>query len=122
MKPIYPYYEIKNAVDEFVLSYGDKMTNEKWSIESKTCKQCDDEFDSSIREVDDKFFFVTSNGSKKINKDYLFVSRSTNGKPKKHIYQHLSNAGFDINEKGLITNYKKNDEVSYNDESNHSCD
>jgi hypothetical protein len=38
MKQVYPYYEVKYAVDTFVETYGDRMTKDKWSIISKPCK------------------------------------------------------------------------------------
>ena len=53
MKPIYPYFEVKYAVDDFVATYGDKMTKDKWSITSKPCKKCDETFNYKIRNVDE---------------------------------------------------------------------
>ena len=122
MKPIYPYFEVKYAVDSFVETYGEKMTNEKWSIVSKPCKKCDDTFDSEIRNNDEKFFYTTTTGKITRNEDYLFVERQEGGKLTKGIYQQLSNYGFGIDKNGLILDFKKNVTINTNTESIHSRD
>jgi len=120
MKPIYPYFEVKYAVDTFVEIYGDKMTKDKWSIVSKPCKKCDETFDSNIRNTDERFFYTTTTGKIKKNEDYLFVIREENGKLTKGIYQQLSNYGFEIDKNGLILDFKKNDTNNTDNESLHS--
>jgi hypothetical protein len=122
MKPIYPYFEVKYAVDTFVETYGDKMTKDKWSITSKPCKKCDETFDSKVRDTDERFFLVTTTGKIKKNEDYLFVVREENGKLTKGIHQQLSNYGFEIDKNGLILDFKRNDTNSVNNESFHSGD
>ena len=122
MKPIYPYYEVKYAVDTFVETYGDRMTNDKWSIVSKPCKKCDWTFDSNIRNTDERFFHITTTGKIKKNEDYLFVERKEGGKLTKGIYQQLSNYGFEIDKNGLILDFKKNVTINPNNESFHSDD
>jgi hypothetical protein len=119
MKPIYPYFEVKYAVDDFVASYGDKMTKDRWSIISKPCKKCDETFDSSIRNTDERFFYTTTTGKIKKNEDYLFVVREENGKLTKGIHQQLFNYGFEIDKNGLILDFKKN---VTNDTDNESYD
>jgi hypothetical protein len=108
MKKKYPYYELKNAIDEFVIEYGDLMTEQKWTITSKPCNECDKEFDTKLREKDERFFYITSSGKKKKNIDYLFVERESNGKLTKGINQFLNNFGFEINSNGLIVGYISN--------------
>ena len=71
MKPVYPYYEVKYAVDTFVETYGDRMTKDKWSIISKPCKKCDGMFDVSIRKTDERYFYKTTSGKVRKNEDYL---------------------------------------------------
>ena len=122
MKPIYPYYEVKYAVDTFVEIYGDRMTNDKWSITSKPCKKCDETFDSNIRNTDERFLYTTTTGKIKKNEDYLFVERQEGGKLTKGIYQQLSNYGFEIDKNGLILDFKKNVTINPNNESSHSGD
>jgi len=122
MKPIYPYFEVKYAVDDFVATYGEKMTNDKWSIVSRPCKKCDETFESNIRNTDERFFYTTTTGKIKKNEDYLFVIREENGKLTKGIYQQLSNYGFEIDKNGLILDFKKNDANSIDNESFHSRD
>jgi hypothetical protein len=109
MKKTYPYYELKNAIDEFVIEYGDLMTKQKWSITSKPCPKCDKTFDVKIRETDERYFYTTTSGKKKKNIDYLFVEREQSGKLTKGINQFLNNFGFEIDPDGLIINYTKND-------------
>jgi len=120
MKPIYPYFEVKYAVDDFVATYGEKMTNDKWSIISRPCKKCDETFESNIRNTDERFFYTTTTGKIKKNEDYLFVIREENGKLTKGIYQQLSNYGFEIDKNGLILDFKKNDTNDTNNESSNS--
>ena len=122
MKPIYPYFEVKYAVDDFVTNYGERMTKDKWSIVSRPCKKCDETFDSNIRNTDERFFYTTTTGKIKKNEDYLFVIREENGKLTKGIYQQLSNYGFEIDKNGLILDFKKNDTNDTNNESFHSGD
>jgi hypothetical protein len=122
MKPVYPYFEVKYAVDSFVETYGDKMTKDKWSIVSKPCKKCDENFDSSIRNTDERYFYVTTTGKVKRNIDYLFVERKEGGKLTKGIYQQLSNYGFEIDKNGLILDFKKNVTINHDVESIHSSD
>jgi hypothetical protein len=102
----YPYYEIKERVDSFVIDYGDIMTNEKWTIESRPCNKTDLLFDKIVRESDERYFYITTSGAKKINYDYLFVKKGQTGKSKKSIYSKLSKYGFEIDENGLILNVK----------------
>ena len=109
MKKKYPYYELKNAIDEFVIEYGDLMTKQKWTIVSKPCKECDKEFDVKLRDIDERFYYITSSGKKKKNIDYLFVERESNGKLTKGINQFLNNFGFEINSNGLIIDYVSDD-------------
>jgi hypothetical protein len=120
MKPIYPYFEVKYAVDDFVTSYGETMTKDKWSIVSRPCKKCDETFESNIRNTDERFFYTTTTGKIKKNEDYLFVIREENGKLTKGIYQQLSNYGFEIDKNGLILDFKKNDTNDTNNESSNS--
>jgi hypothetical protein len=120
MKPIYPYFEVKYAVDDFVTNYGERMTKDKWSIVSRPCKKCDETFDSNIRNTDERFFYTTTTGKIKKNEDYLFVIREENGKLTKGIYQQLSNYGFEIDKNGLILDFKKNDTNDTNNESSNS--
>ena len=108
MKPIYPYFEVKYAVDDFVTNYGETMTKDKWSIVSRPCKKCDETFDSNIRNIDERFFYKTTTGKIKKNEDYLFVERQEGGKLTKGIYQQLLNYGFEIDKNGLILDFKKN--------------
>ena len=122
MKPVYPYYEVKYAVDTFVETYGDRMTKDKWSIVSKPCKKCDGMFDVSIRKTDERFFYKTTSGKVRKNEDYLFVERKEGGKLTKGIYQQLSNYGFEIDKNGLILDFKKNATINPNNESSHSGD
>jgi hypothetical protein len=122
MKPIYPYYEVKYAVDTFVETYGDRMTKDKWSILSKPCKKCDDKFDTNVRNTDERYFFKTTTGKVKKNEDYLFVERQEGGKLTKGIYQQLSNYGFELEKNGLIIDFKKNATINTNTESIHSSD
>jgi hypothetical protein len=122
MKPIYPYYEVKYAVDTFVEIYGDRMTKDKWSITSKPCKKCDETFDSNIRNIDERFFYKTTTGKIKKNEDYLFVERQEGGKLTKGIYQQLLNYGFEIDKNGFILDFKKNVTINPNNESSHSGD
>ena len=122
MKPIYPYFEVKYAVDTFVETYGEKMTKDKWSITSKPCKKCDETFDSNIRNIDERFFYKTTTGKIKKNEDYLFVERQEGGKLTKGIYQQLLNYGFEIDKNGLILDFKKNATINTNTESIHSRD
>jgi hypothetical protein len=122
MKPIYPYFEVKYAVDTFVETYGEKMTKDKWSITSKPCKKCDETFDSNIRNTDERFFYKTTTGKIKKNEDYLFVERQEGGKLTKGIYQQLLNYGFEIDKNGLILDFKKNVTINPNNESSHSGD
>jgi hypothetical protein len=119
MKPIYPYFEVKYAVDTFVETYGEKMTKDKWSITSKPCKKCDETFDSNIRNTDERFFYKTTTGKIKKNEDYLFVERQEGGKLTKGIYQQLLNYGFEIDKNGFILDFKKN---VTNDTDNESYD
>jgi hypothetical protein len=120
MKPIYPYFEVKYAVDDFVTNYGETMTKDKWSIVSRPCKKCDETFESNIRNTDERFFYTTTTGKIKKNEDYLFVIREENGKLTKGIYQQLSNYGFEIDKNGLILDFKKNDTNDTNNESSNS--
>jgi hypothetical protein len=122
MKPIYPYFEVKYAVDTFVETYGEKMTKDKWSITSKPCKKCDETFDSNIRNIDERFFYKTTTGKIKKNEDYLFVERQEGGKLTKGIYQQLLNYGFEIDKNGFILDFKKNVTINPNNESSHSGD
>lgn len=122
MKPIYPYFEVKYAVDTFVETYGEKMTKDKWSITSKPCKKCDGTFDSNIRNTDERFFYKTTTGKIKKNEDYLFVERQEGGKLTKGIYQQLLNYGFEIDKNGFILDFKKNVTINPNNESSHSGD
>jgi hypothetical protein len=122
MKPIYPYFEVKYAVDTFVETYGEKMTKEKWSIISKPCKKCDETFNSNIRNTDERFFHKTTTGKIKKNEDYLFVERQEGGKLTKGIYQQLSNYGFEIDKNGLILDFKKNVTIYTDNESSNSSD
>lgn len=121
MKKIYPYYEIKDRVDSFVINYGDKMTKEGWTIESRPCKKTDQIYDISVRENDERYCYVTLTGNKKVNNDYLFFKRNSNGKQKKSIQVQLNNFGFIFNEDGLITDIK-NVTGNTNTESVHSID
>ena len=122
MKPIYPYFEVKYAVDTFVETYGEKMTKDKWSITSKPCKKCDETFDSNIRNTDERFFYKTTTGKIKKNEDYLFVERQEGGKLTKGIYQQLLNYGFEIDKNGFILDFKKNVTIDTDNESYHSGD
>jgi len=122
MKPIYPYFEVKYAVDTFVETYGEKMTKDKWSITSKPCKKCDETFDSNIRNTDERFFYKTTTGKIKKNEDYLFVERQEGGKLTKGIYQQLLNYGFEIDKNGFILDFKKNVTIDTDNESYHSSD
>jgi len=122
MKKVYPYYEVKYAVDSFVETYGEKMTKDKWSIVSKPCKKCDNEFNSELRNSDERFFYKTTSGKLKKNEDYLFVERQEGGKLTKGIYQQLSNYGFEVDKNGLIIDFKKNVAINTNTESIHSGD
>ena len=110
---IYPYYEIKEKVDSFTNEYGDLMTHERWTIESRPCKKADLIFNKLERTSDERFVYTTHLGVKKINNDYLFVKRSQTGKSKKSIYSRLSKYGFEINDDGLILNVK-NVEINSN--------
>jgi hypothetical protein len=117
----YPYYEIKERVDSFVVDYGDMMTVEKWTIESRPCSKTDLLFDKSSRESDERYFYVTTSGNKRVNYDYLFVKRGQTGKSKKFIYSKLLKYGFEINENGLILNVKNapiNPNNEFSDNSN----
>jgi hypothetical protein len=120
MKPIYPYFEVKYAVDDFVAAYGEKMTNDKWSIISRPCKKCDETFESNIRNTDERFFYTTTTGKIKKNEDYLFVERQEGGKLTKGIYRQLSNYGFEIDKNGLILDFKKNATNYIDNESSNS--
>jgi hypothetical protein len=122
MKPIYPYFEVKYAVDDFVTNYGETMTKDKWSIVSRPCKKCDETFDSNIRNIDERFFYKTTTGKIKKNEDYLFVERQEGGKLTKGIYQQLLNYGFEIDKNGFILDFKKNVTINPNNESSHSGD
>lgn len=122
MKPVYPYFEVKYAVDSFVEIYGDKMTKDKWSIVSKPCKKCDETFNSNDRKTDERFFYTTTSGKVKRNSDYLFVERKEGGKLTKGIYQQLSNYGFEIDKNGLILAFKNNVTINPDIESSHSGD
>jgi hypothetical protein len=122
MKPIYPYFEVKYAVDDFVAIYGEKMTKDKWSIVSRPCKKCDETFDSNIRNTDERFFYTTTTGKVKKNEDYLFVVREENGKLTKGINQQLFNYGFEIDKNGLILDFKKNVTNDTHNESSNSGD
>ena len=122
MKPIYPYFEVKYAVDSFVETYGERMTKDNWSIVSKPCKKCDENFDSNVRNTDERFFYATTTGKIKKNDDYLFVERQEGGKLTKGIYQQLSNYGFEVDKNGLILDFKKNVTINTNTESIHSGD
>ena len=106
MKKIYPYYEIKDKVDSFVILYGEQMTKDKWTIESRPCKKTDELYDKSIRETDERFFHITNTDKKKVNYDYLFVKRDSKGRSKKAIYSHMNNFGFLIDDSGLIIDIK----------------
>jgi hypothetical protein len=117
----YPYYEIKERVDSFVVDYGDEMTKEKWTIESKPCNKTDLIFNKVVRESDERYFYVTTSGNKRVNYDYLFVKREQTGKSKKSIYSKLSKYGFEIDENGLILNVKNapiNPNNEFSDSSN----
>jgi hypothetical protein len=103
---IYPYYEIKEKVDSFTNEYGDLMTNERWTIESRPCSKSDLIFDKSARTLDERFVYTTLLGDKKVNNDYLFVKRGQTGKSKKSIHSKLLKYGFEIDENGLIFNVK----------------
>jgi len=116
MKSIYPYFEVKYAVDSFVETYGERMTKDNWSIVSKPCKKCDENFDSKARNTDERFFYTTTTGKIKKNDDYLFVERQEGGKLTKGIYQQLSNYGFEIDKNGLILDFKKNATIDTNTE------
>lgn len=122
MKPIYPYYEVKYAMDTFVETYSDKMTKDKWSVVSKPCKKCDQTFDKNIRNTDDRYFYKTTSGKLKKNEDYLFVERQEGGKLTKGIYQQLTNYGFEIDKNGLILDFKKNVAINTNTEPPNSGD
>ena len=122
MKPIYPYFEVKYAVDDFVATYGDKMTKDKWSITSKPCKKCDETFNYKIRNVDERFFYTATTGKIIKNEDYLFVERKGPGKLTKKIYQQLVEYGFEIDKKGLILDFKKNDTNYIDNEYSNSGD
>ena len=122
MKPIYPYYEVKHAVDSFVELYGEKMTKDKWSIVSKPCKKCDETFDATNRKIDERYFFKTTTGKVKKNEDYLFIERQEGGKLTKGIYQQLSNYGFEVDKNGLIIDFKNNATINTNTEPPNSCD
>lgn len=122
MKQVYPYFQIKYAVDTFVEIYGERMTRDKWSITSKPCKKCDSKFDSNVRNTDERYFFKSTSGKVRKNEDYLFVERKEGGKLTKGIYQQLSNYGFEIDKNGLILDFKKNVTIDTDNESSHSSD
>lgn len=110
MKVEYPYYELKSAIDDFILEYAEEMTKQKWSIISKPCPKCDKIFNTKVRDKDERYFYTTTSGNKKKNVDYLFVEREQNGKLTKGINKFLNNFGFQVNEDGLIISYTKNHE------------
>jgi hypothetical protein len=108
MTEIYPYYEIKNFVNQFCLSKEELMESQGWTIESRPCEKTDKKYDTSVREIDDRYFYLTTNGKKIINKDYLFVTKLNNSKTMRVINKTLNKYGFIVNKDGLILNVKEN--------------
>lgn len=110
MNENYPYYEIKEFVDNFCLKYSDLLDQQGWTIESRICDKCEQKFDMKIRETDERYFFITSNGKKIINKDFIFIKKLPNCKNMRNVNKFLNNNGFIFDKDGLILNVKKNDE------------
>ena len=115
MSKVYPYYEIKEKINILVDDLEPIMLKEGWTFESKECDKTDTIYDKELRKSDERFFYITTNGKKIVNNDYLFVGKLVKGKNMKHLYKKIRKYGFEISEDGLITNVTKNDTNNLDD-------
>ena len=99
----YNYYELKSKVDDFLDEFSEEIVKQGWTIVSKPCDDCK-EFDINLRYTDEQYCYETVTGQKRYNLDYLFVEKLDKNKQNKTVFTAAKKMGFDINDKGLISN------------------
>ena len=100
----YDYYGLKFKLDSFFDLYDEKIIKEGWIVSSKPCNNCGKY--SEDRSVYDEYVYVTTNGVKKINNEFLFIEKFNTTKHMKTIINSARGKGLVVNDDGLILDVK----------------